>query len=90
MIARLNPDTSGVNLWRNSPENCVPLLFACLTLLLIAVLNPPLHNDGICAIKVFFSASYVVLAVWVGCGLVVLAQCVGGLSESAATLDRKF
>jgi hypothetical protein len=49
-------------------------LFACLTLLLIAALNPPLHSDGVRAIKVFFSASYVVLTVWVGCGMMMIAN----------------
>ena len=69
-------------------------LFAGLTLLMIAALNPPLHSDGIRGIKVFFSASYVVLAIWAGCGLFVLAQSVGRLGRSglacAAMLGRKF
>ena len=60
-------------------------LFACLTLLLIAVLNPPVHSDGIRAINVFFSASYVVLAVWVGCGMMLTAQSVRTLSQSGLT-----
>jgi len=50
------------------------VLFACLTLLLLVILNPPTHADGVRAIKVFFSASYLVLAVWVGCGLLTIAQ----------------
>ncbi len=51
-------------------------MFACLTLLMIAVLNPPNHTDGLRIIKVFFSASYVILAVWAGCGLIIVAQFV--------------
>ena len=50
------------------------VLYVCLTLLLIAVLNPVDHLDGRRAIKVFVSASYVVLAVWVGLGLITLAE----------------
>ena len=50
------------------------VLYLCLTLLLIAVLNPVDHLDGRRMIKVFFSASYVVLAVWVGLGLINVAQ----------------
>ena len=56
-------------------------LFACLTLLVIAVLNPPLHSDGIRAIKVFFSVSYLVLAVWVGCGMMLIAKSSSVKSE---------
>lgn len=60
-------------------------LFACLTLLMTAALNPPLHSDGIRAIKVFFSASYVVLAVWVGCGMMLIAQNVRASRQSGLT-----
>ena len=44
-------------------------LFACFTLLMIAVLNPPVHMDGVRATKAFFSASFVILAIWAGCGM---------------------
>jgi len=50
------------------------VLFACLTLLMIIVLNPPVHTDGVRTIKVFFSASFVVLAMWVGCGMLMIAD----------------
>jgi hypothetical protein len=49
------------------------VLFVCLTVLMLVVLNPPTHADGVRAIKVFFSASYVVLAIWVGCGMRLIA-----------------
>jgi hypothetical protein len=48
------------------------VMFACLSLLMIVALNPPAHADGVRATKVFFSASYMVLAIWAGCGLLVL------------------
>ena len=61
-------------------------LFACLTLLMIAALNPPLHSDGIRAIKVFFSASFVVLALWVGFGMMLFSRVfVRPLSQSGLT-----
>jgi hypothetical protein len=50
------------------------VLYACLTFLLVAVLNPVNDTDGRRALKVFFSASYVMLAVWLGLGLIKLAQ----------------
>jgi hypothetical protein len=53
------------------------VLFACLSLLLIVVVNPSSHADGARAIKVFFSASYVVLAIGLGCGLSVLVDVIG-------------
>lgn len=49
------------------------VLYLCLTLLLIAALNPVDHWDGRRSVKVFFSASYVVLAIWLGLGLMQLA-----------------
>lgn len=71
--------------WQRAWMKASLSLFACLTLLMIAVLNPPLHSNGIRAIKVFFSASYVVLAVWAGCGMAVLAQSVARFSQSGLT-----
>jgi hypothetical protein len=49
-------------------------LYVCLTVLLIAVLNPVDHRDGRSAIKVFFTPSYVVLAIWSGLGLMRVAE----------------
>jgi hypothetical protein len=60
------------------------VVYLCFTLLLIAVLNPVDHLDGRRALKVFFSASYVVLAVWVGFGLIELAAFCDGLSRRRA------
>jgi hypothetical protein len=48
------------------------VLFASLSLLMVVALNPPTHADGLRATKVLFSASYMVVAVWTGCGLLVL------------------
>jgi hypothetical protein len=54
---------------------CSLPMFAGLMLLVIAVLNPTGHS-GLRMIKVFLSASYVLLAVWAGCGLIMTAQFV--------------
>ena len=56
------------------------VLYLCLTLLLIAVLNPTDYLDGRRMIKVFFSASYVILAVWVGLGLIKVVELCEGRS----------
>jgi len=46
--------------------------YVCLAFLILAVLNPALDRTSLEHIKVFFSASYVVLALWLGLGLVLL------------------
>ncbi len=51
------------------------LLLACLAFLMLAVLNPSLDRQSRELHKEFFCASYVVLALWLGYGLVLL----GGL-----------
>lgn len=58
------------------------VLYLCLTLLMLMVLNPVDHLEGRRAIKVFFSASYVVLAIWVGLGLMMVVEFVNGHSSS--------
>lgn len=43
--------------------------YVCLAFLMLAVLNPAADRQSLELNKVFFSASYVVLALWLGCGL---------------------
>jgi hypothetical protein len=47
--------------------------YSCLTLLVVLVLNPVDHQQGREAIKVFFSLSYVPLAILMGSGLLLVA-----------------
>jgi hypothetical protein len=46
--------------------------YVCLAFLMLAVLNPSLDRNSLEMDNVFFSASYVVLAIWFGCGLAML------------------
>jgi hypothetical protein len=46
--------------------------YVCLTFLMLAVLNPSVDRMSLELNKVFFSASYVVLALWLGYGLALL------------------
>jgi hypothetical protein len=48
------------------------VVYVCLAFLLLAVLNPHSEMQKHRTVEVFFSASYVVLAVWFGCGLAML------------------
>lgn len=50
--------------------------FLCLGPLLIAVINPGRHNEGHEVVKVFGSLSCVVLAIWMGCGLMLIGRWV--------------
>lgn len=49
-------------------------VYLCLAFLLLAVLNPGGEQQSRELIKVFFSVSYVVVAVWLGWGLMVLGH----------------
>jgi len=51
-------------------------VFACLSCLMVALLNPAPDLYARDALKVFFSASHVILAIWAGYGLVVLGALV--------------
>ena len=46
--------------------------YVSLAFLMLAVLNPSVDRTSLEIIKFFFSASYVVLALGLGCGLTVL------------------
>jgi len=46
--------------------------YVYLAFLMLAVLNPTVDRNSLELTKVFFSASYVVLALWLGYGLVLL------------------
>jgi len=50
--------------------------FLCLGPLLIVVINPYVGNEGRWVVQVFGSLSSVVLALWMGCGLVLLGRSV--------------
>ena len=59
-------------------------VYFCLALLMLVVLNPTNDRQSRELTKVFFSASHLVLAVWTGCGLVLL----GSLLARARDSDR--
>ncbi|MGA2788914.1 MAG: hypothetical protein ABSF60_15445 [Verrucomicrobiota bacterium] len=46
--------------------------YVCLALLMLAVLNPSVDRQSQELDKVYFSASYIILALWMGYGLVVM------------------
>ena len=46
--------------------------YVCLTFLMLAVLNPSLDRQSQELNKVYFSASYIMLALWMGYGLIIL------------------
>jgi hypothetical protein len=48
--------------------------YLCLAFLMLAVLNPSVDRQSLELNDVFFSASYVVLALWAGCGLAVVGS----------------
>jgi hypothetical protein len=50
--------------------------FLCLGPLLITILNPYIGNEGRWVVQVFGSLSGVVLAIWMGCGLVLVGRWV--------------
>jgi hypothetical protein len=50
------------------------IMYACLTFLTLAVVNPVGARETWKSIKVFFSLSYVVLALWFGYGLLILGK----------------
>jgi len=47
-------------------------VYVCLAFLMLAVLNPGVERQSQEINKVYFSASYIVLALWMGCGLIIL------------------
>ena len=51
--------------------------FFCLTFLLLAVLNPSLDRQSLDLNKYFFSYSYIVMALGLGCGLMVVGLRAG-------------
>jgi hypothetical protein len=46
--------------------------YVCLAFLMLAVLNPSVDRQSQELNKVYFSASYIMLALWMGCGLIIL------------------
>jgi hypothetical protein len=48
--------------------------YLCLAFLMLAVLNPASDMQSVELVKTFFSASYILLAFWLGCGLVILGR----------------
>jgi hypothetical protein len=46
--------------------------YVCLALLMLAVLNPSVDRQSMELTEVYFSASYVILSLWMGYGLVIL------------------
>src|SRR6185503_14737101 len=48
--------------------------YVCLAFLVLAVLNPTPDMQSVKLTKAFFSASYVLLAIWMGYGLAMFAR----------------
>ncbi len=48
------------------------VVYFCLSFLLLAFLNPPPDRAALNLMRVFFSPSHLVLAIWTGCGLILL------------------
>jgi hypothetical protein len=46
--------------------------YVCLAFLMLAVLNPSVDRQSQELNKVYFSASYIMLALWMGCGLIIM------------------
>jgi uncharacterized membrane protein len=46
-------------------------VYLCLAFLMLAVLNPSVDRQSQELDKVYFSASYIILALWMGCGLII-------------------
>jgi hypothetical protein len=46
--------------------------YVCLAFLMLAVLNPSVDRQSQELNKVYFSASHIILALWMGCGLIIL------------------
>jgi hypothetical protein len=49
-------------------------VYGCLAFFMLAVLNPGVERQSQELNKVYFTASYVVLAFWMGCGLIILGN----------------
>jgi len=49
-------------------------VYVCLAFLILAALNPAADRQSQDLYKVYFSASYVVLALWMGCGLIIFGS----------------
>ena len=47
-------------------------VFLCLTLLMIALLNPSPDRSNLVLVERFYGASHLILAIWVGYGLALL------------------
>jgi hypothetical protein len=57
-------------------------MFVCLAPLMIALLNPGLDGQSRELNKMFFSASYVVLAIWTGLGCSLVGAAMTKLSRA--------
>jgi hypothetical protein len=57
--------------------------YVCLAFLMLAVLNPSRDMQSQELVKVFLSASYVVLALWMGCGPIILGFLLTNPASSA-------
>ena len=47
-------------------------IYLCLSLLMVALLNPPTDTGIRNLVKIFFTASHIILALWTGLGLILL------------------
>ncbi|EEF62479.1 protein O-mannosyl-transferase family [Pedosphaera parvula] len=52
-------------------------VYLCLAFLMLALLNPPTDKSGRDLVKTYFTASHLVLAIWSGCGLILLGSQLG-------------
>jgi hypothetical protein len=61
-------------------------VYLCLTVIMLVGMNPSTDRQSVEMNKVFFSASHIVLAIWVGFGVMILGITAFGRSEPAVRL----
>lgn len=57
-------------------------VFLCLSFLMIVLLNPPRELTAQGVLKTYFTASHLILAIWTGCGLILLGSAALGAKPS--------
>jgi hypothetical protein len=64
-------------------------LFLCLSLFMLAILNPPNDRQGTELIAPFFVPSHLVLTLWAGHGLVLIGGATRRKDNSALALEQE-
>ena len=65
-------------------------VFLCLTLLMIALLNPSPDRSDLVLVERFYGASHLILAIWVGYGLALLGTIMTRAKCTQDTISRFF